>query len=449
MTVVHFTTLEQLAPFAADWDRLAGGVPFCSWAWMSTWWRHYGQGKRLFVLGVFDACDRLIGVAPWYVDRSVLWGRVVRFLGSGEICSEYRRLLVEPASERDVADAIADWLTQEKAEGGERKAERKSRDGSVRFPPSAFRSSPWDRLELTGVDAEDSSIWQLTEALRMRGSLVHQRPGPPCWRIELPATWDAYLAMLARGRRKQLRVAERRYLESGRAVVHVVRDAAELSRGIEVLADLHQRRRQTLGEPGCFASPRFAAFHRDVMPRLLADGRLHLFWVELDGRPAVAEYFLLGDDATYSYQAGLNPDCMADSPGRLGNLLGLQHAIALGHRAYDFLRGDEPYKAHFRASPRAMLETRIVASRPGARRGGMAWLLGSGVKRRAKRLVSVVFRFGRGSGGEETAVSPSVAPHPDPLPKGEGTQPSPGRLKDESISIDADQTELVVAGEDR
>ncbi len=87
------------------------------------------------------------------------------------------------------------------------------------------------------------------------------------------------------------------------------------------------------------------------MPLLLASGRLHLFWVELDGRPAVAEYFLLGDDATYSYQAGLNPDCMDDSPGRLGNLLGLRHAMGLGHRAFDFLRGDEPYKAHFRVRP--------------------------------------------------------------------------------------------------
>jgi hypothetical protein len=46
----------------------------------------------------------------------------------------------------------------------------------------------------------------------------------------------------------------------------------------------------------------------------------------------------------------------------------LRPAIADGYRAFDFLRGDEPYKAHWRAQPRPGLEVRVFS-----RRGG-AWL---------------------------------------------------------------------------
>lgn len=418
MNVVRFCDLDELTPLAAEWDRLSGGVPFCTWAWMSTWWRHYGEavsGRRsrnsLYVLGVFDPSDRLIGIAPWYMERSLRRGRVLRFLGSGEVCSEYLRVLADPSAEDRVCEAIAQWLA-DAARGGMRRGHKADR---------------WDLLELTGVDANDSSVYRLADALRARGSLVHQGPAPSCWRIDLPETWEEYLAMLSRGRRKQLRSAERKYVESGRAVAHVVQREADLARGIDMLIDLHQRRRRALGEPGCFASPRLTAFHRDVMPLLLQSGRLHLFWIELDGKPAVAEYFLLGPDATYSYQAGLNPECMSDSPGRLGNLIGLRHAMALGHRAFDFLRGDEPYKVHFRATPRPMVETRVVPARLGARVRWRLWLAGRLAKRWAKRVLR--------------RPTPPTGPAEE-----DGPREGPDK---ESPSAEPDQAELVGAAGER
>jgi len=41
MRVTRFDNLDDLSRLAADWDRLAAGNPFRSWAWQSTWWRHY------------------------------------------------------------------------------------------------------------------------------------------------------------------------------------------------------------------------------------------------------------------------------------------------------------------------------------------------------------------------------------------------------------------------
>ena len=73
MLIRRFTSLDELAPYADDWERLAAGVPFRSWTWLWHWWRHYGPRKdgdrsrsRLAVLGVFDDANSLVGIAPWY-----------------------------------------------------------------------------------------------------------------------------------------------------------------------------------------------------------------------------------------------------------------------------------------------------------------------------------------------------------------------------------------------
>jgi len=373
MQVFRFTTLDELEPYAGDWDRLAAGVPFRSWDWLSSWWRHYGQDDyaesprtRLAVLGVFDDANTLVGLAPWRVDVSAAWGRVIRPLGSGEVCSDYLGLLCQADKQHQVAAALAAYLTEQPNDPN---ADNTSRDRLC-----------WDLLELGSVDAEDLATAELIRQMAQRRCKVDRRPGPSCWRIELPDSWEDYLAMLSKSHRKQLRRLEQEMLATGRAVLHVVERLGELPPAVEILVRLHQRRRNSLGQPGCFASRRFAAFHRDVMPRLLCSGRLHLSRLEIDGRPAAAEYQLAGGGVVYAYQSGVDPELLDAQPGRLITLATLRRAIRQGFTAFDFLRGDEPYKPHFRARPRTSLEIRVVPHRAAARLRDGLRRTGRGVK---------------------------------------------------------------------
>ncbi len=382
MQVYCLSTLDELTPYADDWDRLAAGVPFRSWAWLSAWWRSYGRrghgkpsGPQLFVLCVFDHSDRLVGLAPWYLAGGGPQGRVLRWLGSGEVCSDYLGILCRPEVQYSVTQALADYLTEDAWE-------------------NAFDRPRWDLLQLDGVDAEDLAVGELIRHLADRGCTVHRRTGPACWRIELPDTWQQYLATLSKSHRKKLRRLERDWFQAGRAVLHSVERAAELDRAMEVLVDLHQRRRNALGEPGCFASKRFAAFHREVMPEMLRAGQLQLHWLELDGRPAAAEYHLGAAGVVYAYQSGLDPGLLDEQPGRLAILATLRRAIEHGYRTFDFLRGDEPYKAHFRARPRRSLVIRVVPRRTAAQWRHNLWLAGSSVKRWVKGGLDLVGTHG-------------------------------------------------------
>ena len=151
MRIFCLTTLAELAPYADDWERLAGGVPFRSWTWLSHWWRHYGPQSdaealrtRLATLCVFDDADALVGIAPWYLDCSAMRGRVLRPLGSGEVCSDYLSVLCQPAREEAVVGALADYLVENALDDG----------------PDALR---WDLLALDGVDTEDRTMSALAD----------------------------------------------------------------------------------------------------------------------------------------------------------------------------------------------------------------------------------------------------------------------------------------------
>ena len=104
------TSSAELQPWIPAWNGLAHGVPFRRWEWLESWWNHYGPGptgdgrqQELFVLAVLGSDRSLVGLAPWYIERSASRGRVVGFLGSGEVCSEYLSLLCRGGEEETVA----------------------------------------------------------------------------------------------------------------------------------------------------------------------------------------------------------------------------------------------------------------------------------------------------------------------------------------------------------
>jgi len=365
MHVRRLTHVIELHSLAQAWNRLAGGVPFRLCEWNATWWRHYGQQGQLYVLAVIDPTGDLMGLAPWYIEPVRARGRVLRFLGSGEVCSDYHTILSRPGDEHIVASALADYLCNEMIEGD-------ALDGG---------SCEWDLLQMSGVPHSDHTLRLLITEMATRGATVREEPTLNCWRIAFPPSWEEYEAMLSKGHRKQVRRLQRGFLDSGRAVLHTVEHREELPLGWEILVHLHQRRWITQGELGVFHSSRFTDFHRDIAEQFLAKGRLQLHWLEIDGKLAAAEYHLAGDDVVFAYQAGVEPELLDLQPGRICNLATLRKAHAGGFKHFDYLRGDEPYKAHWRAEPQRCVNVEIVPTRLGARLRHGAWEAGRLLKR--------------------------------------------------------------------
>lgn len=375
--------LQQLEPLSRRWDELAGGCVFRSWTWLSIWWKHYGADRtdnKLRVLLVFEgdpsskcqsteqasdcspAADRLTAILPCYLDASLTRGKVLRLLGDGEVCSEHLDLLVTATNAPRAADALADYLC---GDGG-----------------------GWDLIDLPtlDLDPDNSKIGKLLSALTERECGVSQTPDMNCWSVELPETWEEFLVQQSKSHRKQLRRLEKRVIDSPRAKWHQVKLFDEFQPAWKTFVDLHQRRRKSLGERGCFASPKWAAFQEEVARQLLREGRLRMSWLELDGRPAAAEYNFAGGRTTYAYQGGLDAERLDEEPGRLSMTRCIQHAIVEGHRKFDLLRGDEPYKAHWRATPKETYHVQVIPSRAGAKLRYQAWGSVRGAARWVKQV---------------------------------------------------------------
>jgi len=383
MTVQIITTWEEFAALERSWNALAGDMPFRSWDWLGIWWKHYGpardrasngkkhhsESRQLYVLAVFDdepatengsVGSNLLGVAPWYVERSLLGGRVIRWLGSGEVCTDHLSLVCRPEDEDRVAAAIANALTHNSAE--------------------------WDWMDLKSVDASDTAVANVLRRLSNEGYPVFRQPAEACWIIDLPASWDDYLAKFSKSHRRRVRKLEREVLSTERVRWHRVETEADFEIGWRLLVELHQRRWRSLGQPGCFASKAFHDFHNEIARRLLSRGQLHLTWLELDSQPVAAEYHIADATTYYVYQGGMEPARSQDRPGQLAMILSLRRAFQDGLHRFDFLRGNEQYKANWRSVPHATFDYRIAANRRLARWRGRAVDLACTARGWARRL---------------------------------------------------------------
>lgn len=104
LTTRVIRTLDELDELALVWDplleRSANTSLFLSWGWVLTWSRIYLTGSELFVIVITDGAEP-VAIALLWKERShtarLIPVRTLRFLGSGEACSDYFDLIVQEA----------------------------------------------------------------------------------------------------------------------------------------------------------------------------------------------------------------------------------------------------------------------------------------------------------------------------------------------------------------
>jgi CelD/BcsL family acetyltransferase involved in cellulose biosynthesis len=210
--------------------------------------------------------------------------------------------------------------------------------------------------------------------------------------------------MISKQRRVRVRKMLREKLDVGLATHRESQTEAELARDFERLIELHQKRRNMVGEPGCFASRTFTAFHVEFARRMLAQNKLYLSVTEMDGVPAAVGYDFVCGTSMYHYQSGFEPAFADERPGWLNLAATLRWAIERGITHFDMLRGDEPYKASFAAQSVPLVEIRVAGRRASAVLRHAAWRTQVGVKKIVRQGMS------RAASWNRKANPPWVAP---------------------------------------
>jgi len=323
---------RDFALLSGVWDSLMqnssdNSTIYLTHEWLWTWWKHFGEGKKLNVL-LIEKEDQLIGIVPLMrTEYRIGLLRISALETIGSLNCNHMGLIRSGSSEEAVS-AFLTYLEEEFAKGEL-------------------------ILRLTWVP-DDSRFLDL---LRRRTSLppnslvVQEKVKTLAPYITLPSTWDEYYRSLSTNRRHRLR-RKLRSLQTAHTVEF--RDCAgdNLESTLSRFIDLHERRWQSANVKGVFSDPKMEGFYRDIATRFLGKGWLHFSCLVVDGEVVSAEYTFIYNHKLYCAITARDIKYSEYSVGHLHQMFLIKYAIEKGLWEFDFLRGDEPYKFHWTESSR-------------------------------------------------------------------------------------------------
>ncbi len=326
------TDPDRLREIEGDWRSLAErrGNAFLTPEWYFAWLRSYGADADPAVIAVRDPAGELQGIMPMARDRASR-PRSLRF-GGANVADHLHPVAASLEEEGAVAAAAGARLGAE--------------------------ISGWSAIILDNVDV-DAGWWRamMSAAPLSLAAVSYRQTTLPC--IQLPASWEAYLASRSRNFRSQLGRKLRALERDHEVRFRRTQGAPELVSDLETFFRLHDARWEDRGG-STSASERTRKFHTDFTAAALERGWLRLWLMEVDGDPVAAWYgWRLGPRYSY-YLAGFEPSWSDASVGLVLLAHTVREAIDESASEYDLLLGEEAYKQRFATGTRPV-ETVVLA----------------------------------------------------------------------------------------
>ncbi len=305
---IPFDSFDQIRP---QWQSLLGRAAvnnlYVTPVWQELWWNSFQDERSLAGFYLTDAAGQVTAIAS--LSRA-----------------EDHFSLV---GNRDTFD-YNDFIVSAEAE-------------DIFYPTllSAISANGAARLDLHSISEDSPTLAILPGLARDNGYSVNVAEEDVAPRIELPDTWDDYLAGLSKKDRHELRRKLRRLEAHGNWRWYCVSDPSEATGFMDTFLDLMRRSDPAKDE---FLTDEREVFFRRLVKVTATEGFLRLFVMEMDDSPVAASLCFDYDGARMLYNSGHDPEYRYYSVGLLLHSLCLRDALESGYRYFDFLRGDEPYK---------------------------------------------------------------------------------------------------------
>lgn len=316
-----YTNAEGFEALAGEWNELlhdsAADTIFLTHQWQYTWWRHLGSGAPTLI-ALREGNGRLVGLAPLF--RSLtddgLWE--LNTVGCVDV-SDYLDIIARRNYEEQVYRELLDLLER----------------------PGVFDFS-WDLLNLCNVRQDSPTLAHLGPMAAERGYQVSSRVQEVCPIVTLEGNWEAYLAGLVGKERRELRRKMRRANPHVGVEWRIVGPEADLPAEVDAFLKLMALSHPDKAE---FLHQEHRNFMQAIAQVTWEAGWLELAFLTVNGEPAASMFNFAYQNRTLLYNSGLDAArFLRFSPGIVLTAFLIQHSIEAGREAFDFLRGDEPYK---------------------------------------------------------------------------------------------------------
>jgi CelD/BcsL family acetyltransferase involved in cellulose biosynthesis len=314
-----------------DWSNLVtvdpAGTFFHTPRFLKLYWEEFAEGPEHLLLAFGEIAGRQVAAVAF--ER---FGSTLRFLGGTEV-TDY----MGPVGVPELGGAFARELLA--ALGG--------RDD-------------WAAADLRGLPEDKPWLGHLAEAAAARGfsvEVLDDRNGVAPF-LEIPGSYDEYLARLPSKLRHEIRRKARRLsAEVGPYRVTIATDGT-LVEDLDLFIELH---RSSEGPKGVFLQPGMEIFFRRLGEAFLRPGIFSLTFVEADGAKMAGTIGFRFEGTYYLYNSAFDARWRRLSPGMVLIAEDIRIAIEAGCSAFDLLKGDYAYKYRFGARPRAV--KRLVVRR--------------------------------------------------------------------------------------
>lgn len=337
MLHIIFNTEQAFRGLKPSWKDLLSRVgdysPFLTPEWIIPWWEEFGHlGDGTPQLVVTYEGDALVGLLPLYIsgtpeqDDDPPKDRL-RLMGTTRVCSDHLDGLVDPDHREGV---IETWKT-----------------AILEILPKV------DALDFTDLDKQGTLAQSLPEL--PSGYKDHTQVTDHCPFIEFPDNYKDYFAARSAKLRGEVRNKTRKVEAEGEVSLRWITKKKEALEGFQAFVDLHQVRRESIGDEGSFSDDTYLAFHQKVVEQQAAAGRLKLGLLCIDDQPVAGRYGFKVGDRYFDYLPGHNPEYHKLSVGLVLLNRITESLIEDGFTEFDFLRGDEDYKLRWTTGAREQI----------------------------------------------------------------------------------------------
>ena len=356
MTVERIGDPRRWREVRDEWDGvvLSSARPsiYAAWDFLDASWTHFAapRGDELAAFVVRDG-GRAIGVAGYRLARR--WPPLV---GLRRLC------------------ALGSWESDRPAPAFE--SGRESESAAALLEGLESCGAEWDVLDWCWAPVEH----HFTGALRAwaRASAARQlaeEERSASAVVELPESWEEYLARWKHSERSSLRRHEKRLTRLGAWEGETYESETDILRGLELFLAIEARSWKPAQRQGVGRSPRIVAFYRDLLVRLARQGRACVSLLRAGPEWLSGEISLRLGDTFWGYQTAYDSRFRQVAPGVIIKTLAFQKAIRDGARRYELMALFPEDKRHW--TPIFQPNAKICVRRlEGARRRLFA-LLGS------------------------------------------------------------------------
>ncbi|WP_405558281.1 GNAT family N-acetyltransferase [Streptomyces canus] len=323
------TTERDFAELAAEWGdlyrRCGSATPFQSHAWLHSWWLSYGRRGRLRLVLVRDGADLAAAAPLMRVDRPV-----PSLVPLGGSISDYGDVLLDDERGPEAVAALAGGLS------------------------AAARTALIDLREVRPGGAAERIYGHWSGPRRRVDDSV-------C--LELPAvSMDELITRLPTAKAQQRVRAKLRKLTALGIQRHTV-TPDEVDKALRRLIELHALQWEGRGVTPEHLRPRFREhLVRSVAP-MVRSGDAVVTEFRLDDDVVAVDLTLLSRRLAGGYLYGAHP-CLRERRADVAVMLldaCSRHTQDGGHGALSLLRGNEPYKHHWR--PKEVVNQRLLLAR--------------------------------------------------------------------------------------